>query len=77
VRTVARFGIRNSIHIVGDNTTFIFGQPGAAVNSNGTVFVEPVILNPGITHTMLLYVYWPGLTTTAINGEVEVGWWER
>jgi hypothetical protein len=77
VRTHSRFGIRNTIHAIGDNTTIIFGQPNVSSNSTGNVFVPPVILNPGITHTMLLYIWWLGLTTTAITGEVEVGWWER
>jgi len=76
VRTHSRFSIRTAIQAIGDNVTILFGQPQPTVNNTGCVFVPPVILNPGITHTMLLYLWALGMTATP-TGEFEVGWWER
>src|SRR5262249_11440565 len=70
---------------LGDTLVFTFGDHGGMTMglNSGTAaqcFVYncgPVVLGPGVGHTFILHAWFPGLSTTAMASEIEVGWWEN
>jgi len=77
VRYMSRFGLKNAREAVGDQYTIKFGAQHAYAPLVGAVPVGPVIIAPETTHTLLFYMWIPGLSTTAPTGDIVVGWWER
>jgi hypothetical protein len=77
VRYHSRFNIKAGREASGDQYLITFSGTEGNQTNTGTVNVGPCVLGPGIDATMLLYVWFPGLSTTAVTGDIDVGYWEK
>jgi len=77
VRYHSRFNLKTAREAAGDQYLITFSGTEGAPNNSGSANVGPCILPPGIDAQMLLYVWFVGLSTTAVTGDIDVGYWEK
>jgi len=77
VRYHSRFNLKAGREASGDQYLVTFSGTEGNQTSTGTANVGPCVLAPGIDATMLFYLWFPGIGTTAVTGDIDVGYWEK
>lgn len=77
VRYHSRFNLKAAREASGDQYLITFSGTEGAQSGSGCANVGPCVLPPGIQAQALLYVWFTGLSTTAVTGDIDVGYWEK